>query len=275
MKTNFIHYGDNLKFMKSLEGGKVDLIYIDPPFFTGRDFSTFCDKWESMELYVQYMTLRVKEMYRVLKGTGSIFLHCDSHASHHLRVMLDNVFGYKNFINEIVWNKGFVGTCSKKFFQRTHDLIFFYGKDKKITRWNNIYQEYKDSTINRKNKIDKNGIRYQFVKRRRTNGEVYYGKAYRTRKQHDDVINIPIMSSTSKERIGYDTQKPMSLLKKIITCSTNKCDIVADFFCGSGTTLVAAKQLGRHFIGCDISRDAISISNKRMAKKLYMKNALT
>ena len=303
---NKIFWGDNLQVMSHLlkeYRGKIDLIYIDPPFDSKADYkkkiqlkgkkiegdtSSFEEKqygdiWTNDE-YLQFMYERITLLYQLLSDNGSIYLHCDYHKSHHLRCLMDEVFGVgsigvdKNaagFRAEIIWDKGFRGTESKDIYQRTHDTIFWYSKTSNWI-WNQQYSEYKDQKMGRYNKVDENGKRYALIKRVRTDGSIYYGKCYPNEfgKKLEDIIFVPIMASTDSERLDYPTQKPEELLEKIILSSSNKSSIVFDCFMGSGTTQAVAMKTGRKFIGADINFGSIQTTTKRLINILKDPNLL-
>ncbi len=286
-KDNLLVCDDNLKALREIPDESIDLIYLDPPFFSGRNYNvvwgddgeirSFQDRWAGgsektgMEVYIAWMQERVVEMHRTLKDTGSFYLHCDWHASHYLKVMCDRVFGYNQFRNEVIWNKGFRGTESKSIYQRAHDIVLFYSKSDTWT-WNNQYQEYKDPDMRRYNKVDEEGKKYALIKRKRTNGEVYYGKCYPKEegKRINDIIDIPVLAATSGERVGYPTQKPLALLEIIVKASSNEGDIVLDPFVGGGTTPIAAANLKRRYIGIDESVAAIRVSDERIQNHFGM-----
>jgi DNA modification methylase len=278
-EANKLYWGDNLHVMRTLPSESIDLIYIDPPFFSGRNYNmifqdknevmTFEDIWDGgLPTYQIWLNARLVEMKRLLKPTGSIYVHLDWHASHYVKVEMDKIFGYNNFLAEIVWNKGFRGTEQKENYQHAHDTILVYNKNKKYI-WNDQFQEYADTDMKRYNKTDENG-KYALIKRRRTDGTVYYGKTYPKPegKRINDVIDIPVMASTSSERLGYPTQKPEALLERIIKASSNTGDVVADFFCGGGTTPAVAQRLGRRWIASDISRIAVEVTKGRILRLL-------
>ncbi|MDD5552074.1 MAG: DNA methyltransferase [Candidatus Pacebacteria bacterium] len=278
-KKNKLICGDNLEELSKLPKNSVDLIYIDPPFFTHKQYEvvwgdeaevrSYKDRWEGgVEHYIGWLKPRVQVMYEVLKKTGSFYIHCDWHANSHIRIMLDEIFGGENFQNEIIWNYGARATVRKSGFPRKHDTIFFYTKSKNYI-FNSLYKPYKDPSMGRYNKIDSNGRHFALIKRRRTDGTVYYGKCYpKEGAPETDVWDISLMASTSNERVGYPTQKPEALLEKIIKASSNEGDVVADFFCGCGTTIAVAQRLGRKWIGIDISPTAIKIMERRLKKSL-------
>lgn len=264
---------DCLTALRNLADGSVDLIYLDPPFFTQkkqtlktRDNSKeyhFEDAWKNVESYRNYIHDRLVECKRILKNTGSIFLHCDRTASHQLRIALDNVFGERNFQSEIVWSYK-RWSNSKRGLLNSHQIIYFYGKSKNF-KFNRIYDAYSPTT----------NVDQIFQKRvRDKNGKTKYKKGENGRFELveqkrgvplSDVWEIPYLNPKANERVGYPTQKPIILLERIIQLATDKGDVVLDPFCGSGTTLVAAALLGRKYIGIDISSDAIELAKKRLA----------
>lgn len=224
-------------------------------------------RWaESMRAYLAFMASRLAEIWRLLKPTGGVYLHCDPHASHYLKCLMDVIFGPENFRNEIVWFKGYRGTPRKNRYQQEHENLLFYSKTSEYT-WNNIFDEYKDPDLKRYNKVDDEGHRYALIKRRRTNGEVYYGKTYPRGKLQGDVIEIPVLASTSKERLGYPTQKPLKLLEHIVNASSDPGEIVFDPFCGCGTALDAAHGLNRHWIGIDLTVLALEPMERRLQER--------
>lgn len=255
--------GDNLEVLPTLEKESVDLIYIDPPFFSNRNYEiiwgdeaeirSFEDRWEGgVEVYVDWMKQRVRLMYDLLKPTGSFYLHCDWHAGAQLRIMMDEIFGAQNFLNEIIWFH-YGGGQSKRFFPRKHDSILFY---KKGDEWTfnaddvrvPYESDYKATVFTRP--------------KSRAPGKVY--KPHPKGKVPEDVwiINRPY----GKEVLPYPTQKPEALLERIIKVSSNKEDLVLDAFCGCGTTMAVAQRLDRRWIGIDISPSAISLVKNRLRK---------
>ena len=263
--TNNLFQGDNLTIMRDLPDASVDLICTDPPFNTGKDWGAFTDKWEGgLKGYLKFMEARVVEMRRVLKSTGSLYLHCDPTASHYLKVMLDGVFGIKQFRNEIVWERssGSGHSTQKHKFRNHHDIILFYAKAN-----NAFHRKYKPlSPMHIKDaytRVDENGRRY-------SRHEVYNGKRIYLDENKGALIGSIwlgksiSLSGFSKERLGYPTQKPLALYARMIQASSNQHDIVLDPFAGSGTTLDAAHTLGRHWIGIDIGDEAIETIINRM-----------
>jgi DNA modification methylase len=272
-----LFFGDNLHVMRQLPSESIDLIYIDPPFFSGRNYNvifgdknevrSFSDIWGSgMPGYLVWLNARLFEMKRLLKPTGSIYVHLDWHASHYVKVEMDKIFGADNFINEIVWYYTSGGGRGRKWFNRKHDVILYYTKstdyfydglavgDKRTTD---------EGTFSGYFKTDQYGRRYQEV---RANGKIY--KYYvDDPKNPDDVWQVPhIPQRDLTERIGYPTQKPEALIERIVKASSAEGQVVADFFGGGGTTSVVAQRLNRRWIVCDQSRIAVAITADRIAK---------
>lgn len=281
MKTNVIYRDDNLKRLASFPEESVDLIYLDPPFFSHKKYEiiwgdegevrSFKDRWEGgVEVYVAWMRERAIEMHRILKDTGSIYLHCDWHAGHYLKVMMDGVFGQSNFRNEVIWYYGGKNRRNIYNFGYNHNMLLFYAKTGKhklvdvTTPWTrNDYLKI------RKQKIytDEDGREYVPTG--------VYGKSSPHRKTYlDEVLklgrplpsvwDIPQLTSSAKERQGYPTQKPEALLERIIKASSREGDVVLDPFCGCGTALVVADRLRRKWIGIDISPTACSVIKNRL-----------
>jgi DNA modification methylase len=279
VRTNAIYCGDSQKVLGStleFPDGSVDLIYVDPPFFSNRQYEVlwgdgyelraFEDRWKGgVENYVAWMEGKLSECWRVLKPTGAIYLHCDSHANAHLRLLLDRICGHQRFAAELIWNKGFRGTERKHNWQMAHDTIFYYTKSDDHV-WNDQFQPYADPTMSRYNQTDEAGKQYALIKRRHGDGTVYYGKTYPKAKgkRVNDVIDIPVLSATSAERLGYPTQKPEALLERLILASTNPGDVVLDPMCGCGTAIAVAHRLKRNWVGIDISPTACKLMANRM-----------
>jgi len=217
-----------------------------------------------MLAYLCMMSPRLLEMRRILKDTGSIYLYCDPTASHYLKLLMYAIFGVKNFRNEIIWDYGARATVRKSGFPKKHDILLFYTKTDKYMFYP-LYKPYKDTEFKRYNKQDEKG-RYALVKRKRTDGTVYYGKCYINQKgaPETDVWDIPTMASTSGERIGYPTQKPEELLEKIIKANSNEGDVVCDPFCGCGTAIAVAERFNRQWVGIDITPLAIDVIKNRL-----------
>ena len=237
----------------------------------------------AMMAYLVMMTSRLLEMKRVLKSTGSVYLHCDPTASHYLKILLDTVFGVKNFRNEIVWCYK-ERELSKRYWNRKHDVILYYVKDcsKKYTfNWKTAITEYSASTLAKYRLIDEEGKRYrlrgksgQFVGKTDLPPDIeekYPDLVYRDYIDkmpgvlpRDWWSDIPFLNQAARERLGYPTQKPLALLERIIKASSNKDNVILDPFCGCGTTIEAAEKLGRRWMGIDITHLAITLIQKRL-----------
>ena len=261
---NQLILGDNLEIMRKMDSETIDLIYLDPPFFSNRNYEviwgdkgevrSFEDRWSGgIDHYIAWLKERVAEMHRLLKPTGSIYLHCDWHADAYIRVyILDKIFGANNFRNEIIWHYR-TGNLSKHQFQKKHDNILIYSKSDNFT-YNPIeIKEYYSQIYGPETKIAFKG---------RNHGTDKYGD-FRI-SFVDDVWDISAVFTLSKEHIGYPTQKPVKLLERIILASSNEGDIVFDPFVGGGTTIVVADKLNRNWIGIDQSVQAVKVSEMRL-----------
>ena len=303
IKSKTIFTGDNLPIMRGINSESVDLIYLDPPFNSNANYAApigsksagaeFKDTWtlddvdnawldlietkypvlnrvihaamtNSDKSYLIYMTARLLEMKRILKDTGSIYLHCDSTMSHYLKLVMDAVFEKRNFRREIIWNletaSGFKSQV--RGFIRGHDTILYYVKSKEFI-FNKIFQPHKPEYIKRFNKTDEEGRRYRDDRpnKRRQYLDETQGVAFTD--VWTDIMSFQ-QHSTAKERTGYPTQKPLALLDRIIKASSNEGDVIFDPFCGCATTLVAADRLQRDWIGIDISEKAAELVVERI-----------
>lgn len=335
--TRVIYCGDNLEQLKKLPDGCIDLIYIDPPFNSNRNYEVFWgetrekrsfeDRHASTQAYIEFMRPRCVEVARVLKATGSFYYHCDWHASHYVKVMLDQIFGENQFRNEIVWKR----TSSHNDpagYGNIHDTLLFYTVSGDYT-WNVQYGPYSEEYVEAEFRPDKDGrlVKYEnltgagvtqgesgqawrgvdpaksgrhwAIPRRVLQKEGITDESLSTQDKLERLlaagriktdasgkplmrglktyleelpgmplqsiwIDIPKVGNTAKERLGYPTQKPLPLLERIIKASSNENDVVLDAFCGCGTALVAAQNLGRQWIGIDISPTACRVMAKRL-----------
>ena len=298
--ANRLFFGDNLHVMRQLPSNSIDLIYIDPPFFSGRDYNvifgdknevrSFSDIWEGgMPGYLVWLNARLYEMKRLLKPTGSIYVHLDWHASHYVKVEMDKIFGHEYFRNEIVWRRDVAGKGGKRKssqFPRNSDAILYYAPES--ATYNQPYTELRKEQQKAYRYQDESGRRYKAVQLGNYSQESIAnfemqglihtsstGKQYKKyfldeAKATVDNIWVDILGfgtrTATKERIGYPTQKPVALLERIIEASSNKGDVVADFFCGGGTTPDVAQRLNRRWIACDQSRIAVAITAGRVAR---------
>ena len=359
LKTNVLYFGDNLEILrKYIPDESVDLIYLDPPFNSKKDYNilfkenggveseaqikAFTDTWHwtqtaqdtyhdiivngplkvgkligalhdaiggnDVMAYLVMMTARLIELHRVLKPTGSLYLHCDPTASHYLKLVLDQIFGPANFRNEVVWKRTTAHNDPKRF-GRIHDILFFYAKTNKPI-WNNVFSAYDSEYIETyyrytdehgrkflsdnltapshgsdsgqyewRDKYPPQGRMWSYTKenmeRLETEGRIFYTKnGYpRFKRYLEDMPGMPAQSiwtdvlnirSWHKEDLGYETQKPLALLERIIKASSNEGDIVLDPFCGCGTAVVAAQKLNRRWLGIDVTHLAINLMRNRL-----------
>ena len=300
VENRTIFEGDNLHILRGIDSETIDLIYLDPPFNSNKTYeapigsiaagAAFKDAWtlrdldnawhgeladhepglysiisaaefthgKSMKAYLIMMGIRVLEMKRLLKPTGSIYLHCDPIAGHYLKTMMDAVFGIKNFRNEIVWCYRGAG-YPKKDFGRRHDIIFRYSKGAEyIFNLDDVREEYAETTKARFK---------HYIGNKRKQGDFGVQKLNPLGKHPDDWWQIQPIAPSAKERLGYPTQKPLTLLDRIVKASSNRGDIVLDPFCGCATTCIAAERLQRQWIGIDLSPKAVELVKIRLERE--------
>ena len=243
--------------------------------------------------YLTIMAHRIYYMHKKLKDTGSFYLHCDPTMSHYLKIVCDLIFGEKNYLNEIVWCYKERG-ISKTYYNKKHDIILFYAKHRgqHTFNWVDILEKYSDVTIKKFKYVDEIGRRFRIRGRNvpgagkwrsKTDVPISEESEYTYRQYLDesngsmlkDWIEMPFINQAAKERLGYPTQKPEALLERFIRASSNKGDLVADFFCGCGTTVAVAQRLKRDWIGVDISHLAIRLVYDRLLKPHEGKKAST
>jgi DNA modification methylase len=295
---NLLFHGDNKECLSTLltSGfrGKVDLIYIDPPFDSKADYVKkielrgidknlqgglageeqsffeqvqYTDLWKNDE-YLQFMYERLILLRELLSEQGSIYLHCDWHKSHHLRFLLDEVFGEDNFVNEIAWyyRRWNIAGAS---FATNHDSLYWYSKSKGNHIYNQMYipKSAKSSAQGKawKSVIDDNGIRRSIQTDEVTKG-VPMPDVWSFDETGSDLWEISMINPVGNERVDYPTQKPEALLERIIKASSNENSIILDCFAGSGTTLAVAEKLNRRWIGADCNKGAIQTTIKRLSK---------
>jgi len=262
LETNIIYCGDCLVKLKDIPDNSIDLIYIDPPFSSNRSYVAFWqeqekrhfeDRFENVIVYIDYMKPRLQQLQRVLSPTGTFLYHCDWHASHYVKVLLDrdDFFGYRNFQNEVIWYYRGAG-ISRKRFARRHDVILFYSKSSK---W------YFDPDPARQPYAEATKKRFSHYIGNVRDGKDYGQQRLNPKGKHpDDVItDIQPEAPSALARLGYPTQKPLLLLDRLIRCFSKKDDVVLDTFCGCGTTLMAAQLNKRRWIGIDISPTACRV----------------
>ena len=264
---NTINCMDNLDFMKQLPNDSIDLIYCDILYNTGRKYKDYNDKLGTPQEAMEWYKPRLVEIHRILKDIGSVYLQCDYRIVHYLKVEMDKIFGYENFRNDIKNKRqqGIANNTINKLPVITDDILFYTKSN--IYTFKKPYENIiSDSTLKEYKYEDKNGLyalmrtrNYQIRGKNKNYLKDYKGKPC------SDVWNL-FLGSGDKERVGYFSQKPKKLLERIINMSSNENDIVADFFCGSGTTGVVAKKLNRKYILCDNNPRACEISNNRINK---------
>jgi len=278
---NLLIWGDNKLVMNSLLRdfeGKINLIYIDPPFATGADFrmpiriedekiiktpsgieiKAYRDTWgQGLASYLQMMYDRLILMKKLLAENGTIYVHMDWHVGHYVKIIMDEIFGKENFRNEIVWYYYNKYSAGRKILPRAHDIILFYSKTDDYT-----FNEIRRPLDKPKKQLVRISVNGKLINLKDETGKVVYREI--TDQKIDDVWAIPQLQPASSEWLGFPTQKHHDLLTMIILQGSNEGDIIADFFCGSGTTLAVAEKLGRRWIGCDLSKYAIHVTRKRL-----------
>lgn len=320
LETGVLHCGDNARLLADFPDECIDLIYLDPPFFSNRNYEviwgdeaevrSFEDRWAGgIRHYVDWMEPRLRQMQRLLRPTGSIYLHCDPSASHYLKVRMDDIFSPGSFQNEVIWKRSGAKNDPKRF-GRSHDSLLFYTKSREFT-WTPQYGPFEEDYVEQNYRYvePETGRRYRRdnLTANKPGGDVdyewhgarpYKGRhwAYSREKMDqmladgriefrrtgmpvykrylDEMPGVPLqdvwtdikLTSGSRERVGYPTQKPEALLERIIVASSNPGDVVLDPFCGCGTTIAVAHQLGREWIGIDISPTAVNLMKRRMDK---------
>ncbi|MDD5922330.1 MAG: site-specific DNA-methyltransferase [Eubacteriales bacterium] len=266
-ESNIFYLGDNIRFLKTLAAndeyrGKIQMIYIDPPFFTKSDYEAvlsaggrklrhpaYQDTWKKgLYEYLRNLAARLLLMKELLREDGLIFVHLDWHASHYVKIIMDEIFGEDQFVNELIWTYK-SGGSTKKHFSRKHDTILMYSKTKKY-----VFYPQKEKSYNRGMKP----YRFHGVK------EYEDEHGWYTLVNMKDVWSIDMVGRTSSERTGYASQKPEQLIERMMRSATKKGDLTADFFSGSGTLPAVASRLGRRFIACDIGNLAASYTMKRV-----------
>ena len=247
--TNQIYHLDNLKLLGRLDTESINLIYCDILYGTGKKFKDYEDLPADRHVIDDHYIPRLYEMKRVLKSNGTIYLQMDLRIVHWIRVLMDNVFGYENFRNQIVV-KFNIGGRGKREFAKKHDYIIVYTKSEEFV-FNDL-----DIRVPYKSVISKKQARPNITEEKLKIGTIP------TNVWDDIPSGLKVKKSTD-----YYSEKHPKILERIIKASSNENDVVADFYCGSGTTFAVAKSLNRNFIGCDINADAVRISNERLSKK--------
>jgi site-specific DNA-methyltransferase (adenine-specific) len=259
-----IEVANNLEFMQSISSNTLDLIYCDILYGTGRNFGEYQDLKPIRSEIESHYTPRIKEMKRILKDSGCIYLQMDTRINHWLRLICDEIFGYDNFRNEISWCYNSQGKTTKQW-NKKHDVILYYTKTENFVFNSDIVKDsISDLTYKRfKKEIDTTGFYTVLKNGKRTQYSLTDGSLPK-----DWFEDVTYISRDNKELTGYPTQKPKELLKRLILSCTNENDLVGDFYLGSGTTAVVCKELNRNFIGCDINEKAIALTNERLNNTL-------
>lgn len=247
--TNQIYHLDNLELLSRIDSESINLIYCDILYGTGKKFKDYQDLPNDRNVIDDHYIPRIYEMRRVLKSTGTIYLQMDLRIVHWLRILMDNVFGYANFRNQIVV-KFNIGGRGKREFAKKHDYIIVYTKSDKFV-FNDL-----DIRVPYKSVISKKQDRPNITEEKLKVGTIP------TNVWDDIPSGLKVKKATD-----YYSEKHPKILERIIKASSNENDVVADFYCGSGTTLAVANSLNRNFIGCDINENAVRICNERLNKK--------
>lgn len=260
--SNRLVQADGLALAKSLPSEAIDLVYLDPPFGSGKSRALLQGRKGRFGLGIgvaytdpggsgepsAWLSDLCREVHRVLRPGGALFLHLDWRTVHRTKVLLDDIFSPGDFLNEIIWRYATGGVPSRSF-ARKHDTILYYVKGKGHTFHRQQEKKYLAHRMSRRGvpeyRDERGWYRFRFL---------------------DDVWDIPWITQDAHERTGYPTQKPLALIDRILRAASDPGDLVADFCCGSGTTAVAAENLGRRWIACDVSPIAISIAEKRLSR---------
>ncbi len=282
-RVNRLIQGDNLQAMQGLLDrgyeGKIDLIYIDPPFFSQDNYNhrvplagtaagqeppviertAYRDTWSGgIDAYLDMLYPRLQLMKRLLAPNGSIYVHLDASISHYIKVIMDEIFGLECFQREIIWRIGWISgyKSAARNWVRNHDTLLFYVRDPARFIFNKEYLPYPPG-YRRRGSREIKGKGYPL-------DDVWNANPFEFELKGEESLDSIQIKSFSREKTGFATQKNISLLRRIIKASSNPGDVVADFFCGSGTTLVAAEALGRKWLGCEIERTGLQVARKRL-----------
>jgi len=266
--VNRLVCGDALAVLRGLPDAHVDLIYVDPPFATGRKMhgtrGSYDDRTPGgLDAYLTWLQPILVETRRVLAARGSLFVHLDFRAVHHARVALDGIYGGERLINEIVWCYA-VGGKSPRSFARKHDTILWFARDAHHRFFPDAVRVARRAGSHMKVELDEEGRAVQ-VKRDRKTGKLYRYPVHAGKIPEDWWTDIETLNRGDRERTGWPTQKPEALLERIIAAASAPDALVADFFCGSGTTAAVAHRLGRRFLAVDVAPDACETTRARLA----------
>jgi site-specific DNA-methyltransferase (adenine-specific) len=310
LETEVLLCGDNLGLLRLLPDRCVDLVAIDPPFNSNRDYAHYDDRHGSADAYAAFLGPRLRELARVLKATGSLYCHCDHHAGHHVRLMLDELLRFRS---EIIWRRTNAKGLAFRGYPNNHDTIFYYTASDRFT-FHRPYRALDEGYVRRfyRHVEAETGRRYRLSDLTNPNpdrpnltyewnGHVRVWRWTRERMEEahrrglihytrtglacqkrylDEMKGRPVdtvwddiapVAAQAAERLGYPTQKPLALLERIVAASSNPGDVVLDAFCGSGTALVAARKLGRRWIGMDVSPAAVALAARRLEVRPFVK----
>jgi site-specific DNA-methyltransferase (adenine-specific)/adenine-specific DNA-methyltransferase len=267
---NRLLQGDNLEAMAALLPelrGRIDLIYVDPPFGSNADYvihtaagtrAAYGDRWAGgLSGYLEMLLPRLRLMRELLSPRGSFYIHLDATAVHYVKVLLDELYGVECFQREIIWRIGWISgyKSAVRNWARNHDTILFYTRDPSDFTFHKAYVPHLPGYRRRGGK---EGPGHPIE-------DVWNGSPAEHALSGEESLDSIQIKSFSSEKTGYETQKNESLLRRIVQASSDPGDLVADFFCGSGTTLVAAERLGRRWLGCDQNPAAVDITRERLA----------
>ncbi len=250
------------------------LVYWDPPFYTGKDqvsdFGTFVDTWKDLPTYLEWIRTHMLLLGPMVADDGFVVVHCDWHASHYIKILGDQIFGYDNFRNEIIWHYTGRRQPARIRVNAKHDVLLVWAKSE-VATFNPIFESWtRDEYVRMKKQVvhlDEDGREWIWGHQGRGKSHayrIYLDEAVSRGRAIDSVWDMPIINTSAKERVGYPTQKPLALLTRLIALCTKPGDWVWDPMIGSGTTLVAAAQSGRHGFGGDQSDDAIRLATMRV-----------
>lgn len=293
---NYLICGDNANWLQEIPVDSIDLCYIDPPFFSGSHYekiwghtyeiASFEDhRAGSIKHYISWMETRLRLIHKVLKPSGSLFLHCDRHASHHLRILIEDIFGAEHFVNEIIWHyRTYQGKVQDRY-PHKHDTIFWYAKNKRKPcfqlEYLSNYEKTVDYTRWKKYIVNENEIRGDHYPKTDSRFKGYlkrFTDQYQRKPTAEDIIlriegyvvddvwtDIQALDpKDTREKIGYPTQKPEALLRRILSAATEPGDTVLDCFLGGGTSAKVCANMGRRFVVGDVSPVAIKVSASRL-----------
>ncbi len=263
-----IEHAENLTFLRALPPGCAHLVYLDPPFFTMRDFFladgetlAFSDRWPSLDVYLDALVTRCVAAWPLLTAEGCLVVHVDPAVSHYLKVALDGAFGRARFASEIIWRYRRMPDGGRNF-QGVHDVLLRYVRDPARARWTQLFEPLAPSTLAIHGTKKQRGAWVDGKKK-----ALAHAAEDSPGVPLGDVWEIGILAANGSERTGYPTQKPEALLERLILACTARDDLVVDPTCGSGTTIAVAERHGRRAIGCDQGVPAVRIARARLEQQ--------